>query len=483
MYGMLLRGDAATYLLELLEPLPREEHKKWMEAVVDAIQKLPVASSMITKEIVYKAAKEVGEDENYNLDNILEVIDIFKIPKMIYSKDKGKFLLEPFKHHNLHGAAADKAALFMHRYGLIYHRTSHHEVFRQRALREKGESAYTLTKVVSLLGSNQQMKVLVLGLLTRMVEGKYHIEDDTGHIEVDISKADFHAGMIAMNTFVLVEGWFENNMLQAKAVGMPPPEPATTTRERMGLNKENYFGGSRKNSAKGMYRLVQLEQENTEAMLVVLSDVWLDVIEVMDKLRVLFTGYANFPPTAFILCGNFFSKRQESKQVGFPELMAHSKFIFVPGPTDLGPSGIFPRPPVLHYATEPLRQAVPSACFTTNPCRLVYCTQEIVVFREDLVAKMCRNCVAKTLVNQGHLAPLSLFVTPVYWTLDHCMMLHPTPDLIIIADKDNAFTTTHNGATIISPGSLFSTDFSFKVYYPATRQVEDSQIVEEEEEG
>lgn len=36
---------------------------------------------------------------------------------------------------------------------------------------------------------------------------------------------------------------------------------------------------------------------------------------------------------------------------------------------------------------------VPSAIFTTNPCRIQYCSQEIVVFREDIISKMCRNSI------------------------------------------------------------------------------------------
>lgn len=48
----------------------------------------------------------------------------------------------------------------------------------------------------------------------------------------------------------------------------------------MGVNNENYFGGSRKKNVKATHRLQQLEQENKEAMFVVLSDVWLDTIEV-----------------------------------------------------------------------------------------------------------------------------------------------------------------------------------------------------------
>ena len=59
--------------------------------------------------------QEVGNEENNELDNILEVIDIYKIPKLVYSEAKGKYTLESTKSYNLHGSAADKTALFMHR--------------------------------------------------------------------------------------------------------------------------------------------------------------------------------------------------------------------------------------------------------------------------------------------------------------------------------------------------------------------------------
>lgn len=36
---------------------------------------------------------------------------------------------------------------------------------------------------------------------------------------------------------------------------------------------------------------------------------------------------------------------------------------------------------------------VPNAIFTSNPCRIQYCAQEIVVFREDMISKMCRNSI------------------------------------------------------------------------------------------
>ncbi|KAK8728709.1 hypothetical protein OTU49_009106 [Cherax quadricarinatus] len=314
------------------------------------------------------------------------------------------------------------------------------------------------------------------------------------------------AGLFTHNCFILVEGWYEDGMLHASAIGLPPPEASSSTRALMG--NINYFGGQGSVCSKNVIKLQQAEQENKDAMFVILSDVWLDKIKVTEKLRTLFTGYAQFPPVAFIFCGNFLSVCHGAEQApelrqaltslgtliaGFPELMAHSKFIFVPGPSDPGPGSIFPRPPLPKYVTEEIKKTVPSAIFVCNPCRLLYCTQEIVIFRENIVAKMCRNCVyfptnsedipahfAKTLLSQSHLAALPLHVLPVYWGLDHCLSLYPTPDVIITADKGDAFATTYNHCVIMNPGSFSKTDFSFKVYFPATRQVEDSQIGDED---
>ncbi|KAG7167785.1 DNA polymerase epsilon subunit 2-like [Homarus americanus] len=362
LHGLAVRSDGAKYLCELLDPLPKDEHDEWIEKVIDAVQKLPISSTLISKEHIHKAAQEVGTSENDDIENLLQIVDIYKVPKLMYNLERKKFVLAPTRARDLHGDASDKAALF-----------------RDRAL----------------------------------------------------------------------------------------------------IGNINYFGGQGNVCAKNNPRLQQIEQENKDAMFVVLSDVWLDKIKVTEKLQTLFNGYAQFPPTAFIFCGNFVSSCHGAQQAhdlrqalgslgtliaGYPELMAHSRFIFT------SPANI----------TEEIKKAVPSAFFVSNPCRLLFCTQEIVIFRENIVAKMCRNCFAKTLVSQGHLAALPLHVLPVYWGLDHCLSLHPTPDVIITADKGDSFTTTHNQSIIMNPGSFAKTDFSFKVYMPATRQVEDSQIADDD---
>ena len=63
-----------------------------------------------------------------------------------------------------------------------------------------------------------------------MVEGMYHLEDDTGTVKLDLSKSTFHHGLYTHNCIVLVEGSFEDGILYSKTLGLPLVEEASTTR-------------------------------------------------------------------------------------------------------------------------------------------------------------------------------------------------------------------------------------------------------------
>ena len=81
---------------------------------------------------------------------------------------------------------------------------------------------------------------------------------------------------------------------------------------------------------------------------------------------------------------------------------------------------VYPRPAIPKVIAEDLISKVPNVVLATNPCRIQLYTQEIAVYREDIVSKMSRNCVyfpengetsehfARTILAQGHLAPLPL---------------------------------------------------------------------------
>ncbi|MBV96455.1 Protein kintoun, partial [Eschrichtius robustus] len=204
--------------------------------------------------------------------------------------------------------------------------------------------------------------------------------------------------------------WFEDQVFHVNAFGFPPTEPSSTTRAYYG--NINFFGGPSNTSVKTSAKLKQLEDENKDAMFVFISDVWLDQVEVLEKLHTMFSGYSPAPPTCFILFGNFSSVPYGKNHV--------------------------------QALKDSLKTLADIICEYPNiHQRIQYCTQEIIVFREDLVNKMCRNCVrfpssnldipnhfVKTVLSQGHLTPLPLYVCPVYWAYDYALRVYPVPSTL-----------------------------------------------------
>lgn len=100
-----------------------------------------------------------------------------------------------------------------------------------------------------------------------------------------------------------------------------------------------------------------------------------------------------------------------AKLVGkYPDICERAHFIFVPGPQDRHAPKIYPRfvifirfisSMISIYSRAPLPPSIQDILkkrirhlhLATNPVRLQYCTQEIVIFREDLLQKLCRYCI------------------------------------------------------------------------------------------
>ncbi|NXD70707.1 DPOE2 polymerase, partial [Eolophus roseicapillus] len=423
-------------------------------------------------------------------ENVFNIIGAFDIPRYIYNSERKKFLplsMTNFPVPNLFGTARDKAELFRERYSILQQRTHRHELFTPPAVvshPDESRSKFQLKTIETLLGNTAKVgELIVLGMITQLKEGKFFLEDPTGVVQLDLSKAisffgDFHSGLYTESCFVLAEGWYEDEVFHVNAFGFPPTEPSANTRAFYG--NINFFGGPSSTS-------LNAEKDNEG--------------NGYTHRYSLFPGYSAAPPTCFFFCGNFSSAPYGKNQIRslkgslkaladiiceYPSIHKSSRFVFVPGPEDPGPGSILPRPPLAENITQDFRQLVPFSVFTTNPCRIQYCTQEIIIFREDLVNKMCRNCVrfpssnmdipnhfVKTILSQGHLTPLPLYVSPVYWAYDYSLRVYPVPDVLVIADKYDPFTVTNTDCVCINPGSFPRSGFSFKVFYPSNKTVED----------
>ncbi|XP_029454237.1 DNA polymerase epsilon subunit 2 isoform X2 [Rhinatrema bivittatum] len=489
MHGLLLRAEASKYLTEVLQSVTELEFEDVIESIIDSIEKQPLSSNMIELSIVEGAVQECSRSCNETIEHIFNIIGAFDVPRYVYNSERKKFLPLAMSSHpepNLFGAARDKAELFLERYIILQQRTHRHELFTPPVIGahpDDSRSKFQLKTVDTLLGNTSKVgDVIVLGMITQLKEGKFFLEDPTGTVQLDLSKAQFHSGLYTETCFVLAEGWYEDRIFHVNAFGFPPTEPSSTTRAYYG--NINFFGGPSSTSVKASVKLKQLEEENEDAMFVFVSDLWLDQVDVLEKLHTMFAGYSAVPPTCFIFCGNFSSAPYGKNHIkSLKESLKSLADIICEYPN------IHERPPLAETITDEFRQRVPFSMFTTNPCRIQYCTQEVVVFREDLVNKMCRNCVrfpssnldipnhfVKTILSQGHLTPLPLFVSPVYWAYDYALRVYPVPDLIVIADKYDPFTVNNTDCLTINPGSFPRSGFSFKVYYPSNKTIEDSKL-------
>ncbi|CAB3368590.1 Hypothetical predicted protein [Cloeon dipterum] len=503
LHGFTLRSESCTYLAEQLEPLDESEFEVWLAKLIDHIQSQRLPSNVVELNAVELAVRDCANEQQQAAEDVFCVISAFDVPRFKFNPDLKKYEDAPKKEHSLFDSADAKAQLFWDRYTLIKQITERHPLFKPSA--DNSEEKFKIYPIEHLLSCPRRLnKIIALGLFSQLKIGMYHLEDPTGIVQLDLTDASYHVGLHAENCIVLAEGWYEDKIFHAKAIGFPPAETAEVSRAYLG--SLNMFGGDSRLACKTNKSLLKTMRDNKDRLIVFLSDVWLDQDNVMRKLQTLFEGFVSYPPIAFIFMGNFLSSKPGSAQAeqlkfnlrsladliaSHPNLRQFSKFVFVPGLQDPACPNILPRPPLPKSITEDFEARVPNAIFTSNPCRIRYCTQEIVVMREDIMSKLCRNTIhypttgniyehfAKTLLSQANLCPLPLSVRPVYWSFAHAMQLHPAPDLVVIGDTVNTFKSSHADCQVANPGSFAKNNFMFIAYCPSTKQVDESEITED----
>jgi DNA polymerase epsilon subunit 2 len=504
--GFTIRREASAFVAEQLSSLPPSDRLKMIDKLTAHLLHQCLSQPVLEKEHLETAFKECSSLGLEATETILNVIDAFSIPKLHYDNERNKFSKDVDTTNNLYPEPKWKAQFLIDRYMLIWQRTVRNKLFAQEALSSDEEKKFQLRKIEVLLSSSSRIdEVIVLGLLTQLTEGKFYLEDPTGSVLLDMTQTRYHSGLFTENSFVLAEGYYDDKVLNVMGLVLPPSESRATSSPYFG--NLNTFGGKSKSSLKNSQTLLKIEQDNEDGMFVFLSDVWFDNLKVMAKLKTLFSGYNDFPPIAIVFLGEFLSCPygfEHSMQLKaaltnlgdiihpFKNLCESCKFIFVPGRGDPAAANILPRPAIPDSITKDIKDKLGDAViFTTNPCRIQYCTQEIVLIRQDLVMKMCRNSIhfpesgdipdhlTKTLLSQCTLSPLSLGVQPLYWKHADALSLYPVPDLVVIADHFQPYSRSYQDCQVVNPGSFPRTEFSFKVYIPASKTVEDSQIPKE----
>ncbi|KAJ2490954.1 DNA-directed DNA polymerase epsilon, subunit B [Coemansia sp. RSA 2050] len=509
-YSLSLQADALLYLSDVIKQneMTQADAASWLELLADTWAKReegrPLVELAPLKDLVAAVISGTSngpiEDGNSGSD-LFTVIDAFDVPAWWYDPSKKMFTLA-FTKGDILSSAESKAALFRQRYDLLRQRVLRNDNFMPVSFSDQEKDRFYKLSTIDSLQGREGEHFLIFGMLAQLEEGKMFLEDKAGSIELDFSKAKSANGLFTESCFVLVDGYVEDGKLRVEEIGLPPPEAREKT--RAAFPNVNLFGGLPSLRTDAQLRAIEVANDNG---IIVLSDVWLDKQEIMDALGTLFEGFSHStPPIAFIFIGDFSSKpfvpgSGETAQyrdnmtalgqliAGFPSIARSSHFVFVPGKNDPWGQGALPKPSISEYFTKRLAGRLANVTFTTNPCRIKYCTHEIVVFREDLLKRIRRNSVlppvegteivkhlVRTVVDQGHLCPLPQRVRPVYWAHDHAMRIYPIPDVLILADRFDSYSINYEGCHCINPGSFSAGDLSFFMYYPVSRTSQYSKI-------
>lgn len=335
------------------------------------------------------------------------MINAFDVPGYLYSKENKKFILRKNQRKIL-APATSRSDYIRSRYYTILQRILRHDLFAPNVnenikTSDSNSRKFVLKYAENLLSAATVEEVVMLGLLSKFKEGKFYLEDPSGAIPIDLSEAKFHSGLYTEGSFMLAEGSFIDGIFKVSGLGFPPPEAATSSRAYFGTS--NYWGGPSQTLLKYSKRLLEFERLNFGGAIIFLSDCWLDDSGVMEKLKKLFMGFDDSPPIAIVMMGPF-QKLKENTSVlrsKFAQLadIIDSTFtlknetdiVLVPDIEDPTSANILPRPPLPTIVVQDLLRKNKRVILASNPCRLQYCTQQIVVCRMDLLRKLCRNTI------------------------------------------------------------------------------------------
>ncbi|XP_060531569.1 DNA polymerase epsilon subunit 2 [Cylas formicarius] len=461
-----------------------------VKSICSSLETQSLAGHSIEKaniETTIEMCLKSGYDRN---ETVFNVINAFDFPKLCYNTTR-KIYSKDVESSKLLPVADAKIKLFFERYSSILQRTK--RSFSHSLLgAEKNHLKLQTVDYLLTLSEAKLDHTLILGSLLQVAENKYFLEDPTGIVQLDLSHANYHTGFFVENVFVLVNGYYEDRILCVSTIALPPGEEYQDSRPSFG--NINYFGGNSDVPLRDSKTLKRHLLENKNAMFMFFSDVWLDNNLIFDKLEKLFMKTEQFAqPIAFVFMGNFMAESQGNESLDvlkklfkkfaeliskFPNIVALSQFVFIPGLLDPCTPHIVPRLELPTYVTEDMQKILPNAIFATNPCRIQYCTKEIVIFRADLVPKFMQgtlnkprkqeigNNLAKTLISQGHLSPMALNALTVHWDFDYCLSVYPLPDLIVVGDRSESYQGIYKNCIVVNPGQFCADEFPFKMYYP-----------------
>ena len=358
-------------------------------------------------------------------DEAIVICDAFKTPRYQYDETRKAFVhvtSEP----TIDAMADSKINVYRERFHVLRQRVARNKMFTPPAFARfkasnngsDGDKSYQeLTPLRSLVGNCYGTKY-VMGCLSQIEDGIFHLEDSTGSVRIDLTSASTTSGLFCENCVVVAEGEVRKSdgIFEVRALAHPPVESRKTTLEA--TNATDFMGASQggKHVAlrpRDLTEKEKIEKESVDASFVVISDCHLDDSKCLRRLQKIFEHYdaSATPPGLFVFMGDFtrvpfgpmkydFASYTKSfDQLAdllddYPSIREECRFVFIPGPGDPGNTSAYPRPGL----SAALRGHKITAClqkveFASNPAKIRWHSQDLVFFRDDLQARARRACL------------------------------------------------------------------------------------------
>jgi DNA polymerase epsilon subunit 2 len=154
---------------------------------------------------------------------LCSVINAFTVPKISYDP-VGRKLYANNEPRSIFAPANAKSKLYLDRLHLIAQRVRRSTLFQAQTF-HGGAHGPHLTDIQSLKGAALGSRRFVLGCISRSEDGRYVLEDASGSVPLDLSKALTASGFYTENCIVIAEGEMNvDGAFYALAMGLPPTE-------------------------------------------------------------------------------------------------------------------------------------------------------------------------------------------------------------------------------------------------------------------
>lgn len=426
----------------------------------------------------------------------------------------------------LKSALAAAHTYFSARQHLVMDRLSRHEQFHRllfSSIAALNADGYEITAIKNVLGRDGSSFILC-GLLATSASGDYTLEDSLDRIELSLAQARKTPGSFyTTGMFVLVEGIYSalgghardlvGGCFHVTSVGHPPAERRDAALEAYG--HLDYLGVHAGNVDRPLRRkLAALEKTLPHRLVFLGCECHLDDAATLAALTRFFAqleAQVEHDPTrwAVVMAGSFVARpltaaaalalaletykaafdRFAELLARFPLVVRLVRLVLIPGPNDpwqlahsLGRLrlNVLPQQPVPDVFVTRLERLLPKGRLVLgwNPMRVSFLSQEIVLFRDNIMDRLKRNDIefehtapaeepplpaktrqarqlVKTLLDQGTLQPFlkdMRVVNPAYL---HVLRLEPLPTTLLLMDAHfENFEITYNGCKVANLGPL-----------------------------